>query len=352
MKVEPRIGSFLPYIDRFRGAAIIVVVLWHSYVETPRPGNDSLPGVAELVFANLLAGGTFYFVFIAGFLFHHVFMRKFEYGRFLAGKARNVLMPYLFMSVLPLIYSVALRPDLYERWGIDDPILAMGFFLVTGRHLLAYWFIPFILLMFLLSPVFIGFARLRHKLPLIVALFMLSALVQRPEHELNPLHSVIYYLPAYLLGMFVSIERDKVFAALRGKELPLLVLSLGLAFAQAAFTDVIGNFEKASILSWNGVDLSLATKIASCLFLLAALKRTEHAGPPVLEHFAKFSFGIFFLHPYLLSVFRRVVPAVHDGETVLIGFVLIALPVLVGSLLVARVVVDLRPGDSRRLIGC
>ncbi|MGS0727939.1 acyltransferase family protein, partial [Shewanella sp. 0m-11] len=61
--------AFLNSINHFRGIAIIFIVMAHCY----RPAGWQIETFADKAWFNLMMNGTVFFVFISGFLFHHVF---------------------------------------------------------------------------------------------------------------------------------------------------------------------------------------------------------------------------------------------------------------------------------------
>ena len=93
---------FLKSFEYFRGISILFIVAGHCF----QLGNWEINNVFEKFIANIIAGGSSLFVFISGFLFHYVFFKKYKYVRFIFKKIRNVLIPYLVLSVLPIVYFV------------------------------------------------------------------------------------------------------------------------------------------------------------------------------------------------------------------------------------------------------
>lgn len=92
---------YLNSFNYFRGIAILLIVAGHSYEIA---GIDILNlSFFEKLAVNLISGGTTLFVFISGFLFHHIFLTKFEYSKFIKSKFQNVFVPYFFLT-LPYIF--------------------------------------------------------------------------------------------------------------------------------------------------------------------------------------------------------------------------------------------------------
>lgn len=287
----------LSSISYFRAIAIILIVAGHCY-----PTVDlELVSWPTRYAANLLTGGTTFFVFISGYMFNHVFAPRFEYRQFMAAKCRNVLMPYLALAVPMSIYFVLRHPqDMAEVLGPADPALQTVKALATGYPLVGYWFIPFILVMFLASPLHMRFIALAPMvrvaivfLSLIVALF-----VQRPVENLNVFQSVLYFTPVYLIGILASIYREPVLAALRGREYLLFAMAFAIAAVQTSM-GLQGNGHKP-MFTFAGIDLMLLQKLFLTIAIYATLERCSVLHSQSLLLVSEASFAIFFLHPIVL----------------------------------------------------
>lgn len=296
----------LVYLDRFRALAILLIILGHCY------NNWRPEGALAGLLVNTVTGGTALFVFISGVFFHHVFAERFELSRFLARKARQVLLPYLAMSMLALLTLV-----LRDGWipfpldiGLGGPSLSLVnavLNLLTGQTMTAYWFVPFIFAIFVLSPVFLAFADLdlRRQLALLGAAVLLSMVAHRSTLNLNPASSVIYFAPFYLLGILYSQHRARAEEAL-AENLPLLVLTaVTLALLMVGFGQW-GNAHKATIWQWAGLDLMVLQKVAMIGAMIGLLLRWEEIDLPVLGFLAEISFALFFLHPWAIALWKEI----------------------------------------------
>jgi hypothetical protein len=198
---------------------------------------------------------------------------------------------------------------------------------VTGDFLIAYWYIPFIILMFTLSPLHVAFIRLgeRRQMAIIAMLFVLSLFIHRPAFNLNPLHSLLYFMPVYLLGIWCAAHRSAIYDALRGKEAFLLLAVILLALLQTLLGRT-GNYFK-DLLIYDGVDLMLIQKTIMSLFFMVWLHRFEHANHVVLSTLANTSFSIFFLHGYVIWLVERFsfVVAMPDLTYVLLSMLVVAI---------------------------
>lgn len=347
---------FLHSFNYFRGIAILFIVAGHCYWVSGWTSHS----FTEKVIANLIQGGTALFVFISGFLFHHIFYNRFEYRRFILKKAGNILVPYLFLATLGFLYfAVYLDRPPYPQYfysgeeGFWHEYLRPALlYLWTGRILPAYWYIPFIMITFLLSPLharIIGLP-LRVQSGILLVLLLVAVLLQRPVDNISVLQSVVYFTPVYILGMMCSIHRERILARLLGREWLLLLAVVSLAILQVLVYNKLGNFHKPP-LRYAGFDIMLLQKICLCLFFMVFLERFEHTRVPLIGELAGTSFAIYFLHPWMLYVsglVRAQVPFVMPAG---LTWALLTLLVTLASLLLARIIRGLAGTGSRRLIG-
>jgi fucose 4-O-acetylase-like acetyltransferase len=277
-----RLHSF----DYFRGIAIIIIVSLHSL----RPWT--IDTFTEDVLHQLLAAGSVLFVFISGFFFHHVFYKDFHYKTFLIKKSKYILIPYLFLSTLGIIYYT-ISSDSFpylQKFSLHDtsswdyyPRL-IAIYLLTGRITTAYWFIPYIYITFILSPVFIRYIKLTSKTRIIIflALLLVAIFIHRPAYNISPLHSILYFTPAYLLGINCSINRDQVLSYLQGKTIILGITVIALAIIQVSFNNFMDVSNKAEKFSYLNLDLIIIQKIFMCFFILSILHNYETRSIPVI----------------------------------------------------------------------
>ena len=348
---------FLNSINHFRAIAIVIIVAGHLYGVS----GIKFDSFSQNVIGNLITGGTINFVFISGFLFHSVFYNRFKYSKFLKSKMKRVLVPYFFLSVIPILFSLYTVPDYWNRIKSDDVIFGMYFisslkFLISGSHLIAYWYIPFIILVFLMSPLHIKFIQLKftNQILILILLGLVSLFIHRPFERIEvfqAIHSLVYFTPIYLFGIICSMHKDKIYKAAKNKELVLLLAAVLLAVIQA-YLGQNGNYMQPLSNISGIVDLVLIQKTIMCLFFMVWLNRFENITNPYVNTVAKFSFPIFFLHPYFLSFSFRVKSHFNINFDypwlMLIGFTLFF---GIGSILVAKLIGGILPKYSVMLIG-
>lgn len=340
-------------LSYFRAIAITIIVAGHFY---PVLGINH-ESFLNRALINLITGGTALFVFISGFLFHHVFIRTYKFDFFIIKKIKNIFIPYFILGIIPVFYLVWTGANYYGDYFLADGegILASFIFpaskyYLTGRFLTAYWYIPFIILVFLMSPAHVKYAKLNLSLQLviIVSLSVVSILIHRPIGNLLPFQNLIYFTPIYLIGITVSIHKDYVYKKLQDKEYYLLVITISLAVIQALL-GYTGNYHK-SILTYAGVDIMYFQKIVMCFFFLIWLKKYDNLEVRTLNLLASTSFAIFFIHPLIISIIYKFQVS-FLGYDSFIFLVLITLLVLFLCVIFSLTLKYLIPKHSRYIIG-
>ncbi len=301
----------------FRAIAILLIVTCHCYTLI----NMDMSAISfhEKILISLINGGTVLFVFISGFLFHHVFIPRYQFKKFITGKLKKLLIPYLILSI-PILFLFLKGVDWspYPAPTADTSWLAyMALilkYLISGKTVIGYWYIPFILVTFLMSPLHVAFARLVTctQLTVIAVFLALSLVLHRPLDSYYVFHSVIYFLPVYLIGIFCSVHREKVYQVLKGKEFYLLTMAILIAIYQA-WTGEVGNYRKEAF-AYNGIDIFILQKIMLSIFLLVFLHRFEATKVKTLEFIAAISFSIYFLHGYLLLILFKLIKYFSVGN--------------------------------------
>ncbi|MBM9532269.1 hypothetical protein JWG42_19115, partial [Desulfoprunum benzoelyticum] len=150
-------------------------------------------------------------------------------------------------------------PEFYFGPGDSfyDRILRPIFLYYWYGGVMVYWYIPFIMAMFIISPIFISFIKIstRYKIYILIALSLVSIFMHRPVNNWSIVQSVIYFSPVYMFGILCSMERDYIYEKFKGKDIYILACAIFLAVVQAVFFDACGNLQKDPF-EFNWIDLS------------------------------------------------------------------------------------------------
>lgn len=354
LKSKPTKRKFLNSINYFRGIAIILIVLGHCYDLSRWDISNNF----EKLFYTLSLNGSVYFVFISGFLYNHIFYPRFEYKKFMVKKIQNVLLPYLLCSIIPILLTIYLKDggEYLPKNLTNNPFLATIWYLVTGRIIFAYWYIPMVMILFAISPLINLIIKGRKTLLVISFLLPISLIVHRPIDNINPIHSLIYFLPIYLIGIWSSIHNEKIYAYLRDnkKKLAIFLLAIALGLIQVLIFQEPGNFHK-EFWSITIPDVNLIQKILFCFLFMSILDFYENVDIGIMKKTAETSFAIYFIHPFLINVVISVFTRLNIGYQNYQGnfFVLIfaTLIVVIVSMAIAYGIKTVFKKNSRYLIG-
>ncbi|MGN7763263.1 acyltransferase family protein [Paenibacillus sp. 22594] len=291
---------FLRYINNFRGIAIIMVLLIHTLI----PFTESMnPVMFDILFA-VFQDSTVLFVFISGFLFQHL-LKKYEFKKYIKSKASYVLSPYLLLSIPGVIWNA------YDSRDIHITLIIKG--LLTGAisgTMGTYWFIPMIIIFFIASPLLVMIdnrPKLYYGLPL---LFIVSTFITRDG---LPYQNFVHFLPIYLFGMFASHFKEQLF--------PIFNKYKGIiftAFLILLFLDIINvqTHYQYSPLGDNAF-LRMWSKVLLCCLVINFLKTKDHILENKFDIFARYSFGLYFIQGYVITVLNKTVLSYFASGTIL-----------------------------------
>ncbi|MEW9808129.1 acyltransferase family protein [Mesorhizobium sp. ZMM04-5] len=362
-----RTREHVAYIEYFRALAILLIVCGHTFALawTHFADEDPTTRIALInVIPSLINSGTAYFVFISGFLYRQVFHGRMAYGEFMRRKALYIGLPYLFMATPIALAEIAAGAFYVESFkdGVAYPhsgFVDLVVLMTTGRMVNAYWYIPFIFLVFLASPLFDRFIRMKPgpRLALVAVAFLVAMWVHRPLDNLNPFHSFLYFANIYMFGMVFWEYRERILAVVArpGTVALLAILMLATAVVQALVLNNTSNIERAAGDGWLPLafDMMLVQKyVGFFLFCGFFALWGRHAAKP-LSFIAKNSFGLYFVHAIVIAVLMRMpeVLSPHVGEPMadLALYFALVLAISFAAILTVKAITG---KYSRYIIGC
>lgn len=313
--MTPKSKPFQSHIHLFRALAIVLVVLQHVV-----PAFDwSEAKHLGLMIEGISDESSIIFVFIAGFLFQYL-SHSFDFKKYYWQKFKNVLLPYVICSIPALVvFTVFTQREGVWQWFYDlDVVSQVALFLVTGKHLAPYWFIPMIALYYVAAPV-LNYAD--KKVPgfywLIIPFTVLSFWVGR-DGVTGPLQKALYMVPVYLSGMWVSHMGDRFARFMRYAVWPFSAL---MALAYVAY-----------VMEWATPPYYIILlKLALSFLLVHLLSVWNFKVGPQTSYVATISFGIYFVHSYVITAIKLITAKVAGGAWSFSGFIPVdagVLPVL------------------------
>ena len=251
-----------------------------------------------------------------------------------------------------LIYVLGLKNE--HQWILTPDFIALPsyskvvLFYLTGAHLGPLWYIPMIVLFFLIAPLLLKVDKYPKLYWLLPFLIIVSFVVPKPENNASPLLAFVHYLSIYILGMFMSRYKDQLFKLLSNK----LVLA-----------GIFGAVLCLSYFIYFGFShLWFVQKILLSAFLMYLLYRFEHVKRKSLErtfssldYLGSISFGLFFLHGYILGAlkmgFSRLNWEFSGAYWSVLLLVVIAFTIFFSTLAIIAIQ-RVFGNKSRKLIGC
>lgn len=353
---------FLNSINYFRALSILFIVAGHCiYI-----ADFSFDTTFRKGLYSFVQGGTSFFVFISGFLFHHVFYPRFDFKKFYTKKLKNVLMPYFIMSLIPIFFFVIIQePEkkdslsyflphgqgLFQQYVI--PILK---YLATGSHIVSYWYIPFIMIVFLMAPLHTLFIKIHinKQLLIIFLFFIISVLIHRPITGSSAIfffQSVFYFMPVYLFGIICSQKKEFIYSKFTKYQFHILTIGVLVVISQTALGRYGNNYKHPFI--YEGIDLMVIQKMIFSVFLIVWLNNFEKKKNKLLELIASCSFGIYFIHGILIVAIGKVKEIFNfsfNNNSFMIYFLVVGV-IFSLSLLSTMAIKKIFPRYSRYLIG-
>ncbi len=281
---------YLGYIHCFRAIAIAFIVsghtidmfLWLEKIETVR------------ILRILISNGSVLFVFIAGYLFQHLLV-KYDTKKYYLSKIKNVIIPYIIISIPAIVIFVFIlnRESVWQNFYDNPKWIQILLFYLTGYHLAPLWFIPMIFLFYVIAPL-LRIADNGNSIYYFLPLFIvLSCLIGRGS---LPPENFVHFFSVYLLGMFCSKYKNTINPLIQKT---YFLVSSGIATLMFALAEFYFMTDTMSYLNY-------LQKLFMSIFLLGIFIRNSKLHSNYINTVADVSFGIFFIHSYVISSFKLI----------------------------------------------
>lgn len=337
--------------------SIILVVFTHCYefsICTFRQNDE----IYARIIRSSISGASAFFVFISGFLFLKLYKTNSNYSNFIFSKVKKLYFPFLFFSSLDIIYLL-LKFFSYKFTGNQlaniyyNSIVSFDYLstYVYGKSFImlgVLWYIPFIMNVYLLSPLFLLFAKTKFKFQMMLLSFSifigLFLFRNNVPGGLALIQNVIYFSPYYLLGIILSQKEELLVNSITTfKKFILSLLIFLCVFCK--------NYLPINIVSI--IDFIFLQKLLICiLFLSLSVKNTFRNGS-ILDKLALNSYGIFFIHALIILLFSKLTNffQISIRSNSILVFLLVAIIALFISLFFVLLVKKILGHKSRYLIG-
>ena len=307
---EVKKTKILNYINVFRGLAILLIVAGHTMQ------FGEINSLTQRISVEVFAGGTALFIFISGFLFQHL-SGKYEFKNYISKKWTNVILPYLWTAIPGIIFCF-MFPTRYGN-ALDglNPMLQIPMMLSVGRiHNTPTWFIPMIILFFLLSWCLLKLEKKGWLYKIMPLMFLVTILYPRNDVDYNSVINLsysakyfaylkyvfagfIHFFSMYIFGMFCSKNKEIIDKFWNWRWICIMLMIL----------TALANIYSSLNFGWANGTIS---KIFLTIVVLAYLKHydewilSREKLNKILDIIAKYSFGIFFIHWYVFFIYNLI----------------------------------------------
>lgn len=329
-------------LENFRGVAIVFVMLSHimSIQNMGKVGN---------IFYYFVGDATAWFVFISGYLFYYLEAAKFDYPNYLWKKAKFVVLPYVILSVPAIFFWMynsqyvlyGLTPSSFFVWSIVAGGIAVG----------PMWFIPMIMIFFILTPIFNFISRKKFIYLFLILSMSFSVFSSRSIYNANPLLSFFHFLGFYVFGIVVAKNAGMIERFSNHTKSLLIIFGLLVFLIFGLMFPGIDDMPPSFFSGLGALNYILVGKLGLLISIFVLFERFFEKKNVVLGYFAKISFGLFFIHGFIGAIFQRFSRKINfpDAMTHLLCEVLV---IVFGSVLIVFLLKKIMGKWSRYVIGC
>lgn len=354
--------TYLKSLNWFRGLAIIFVFLTHA------PYGGLSPEVSNFL-GSFFGNGTFFFVFVSGYLFWHL-KDKFEYISYMENKFKNVILPYLFV-LAPVLILVSFANDYANLpWvvSLSNPFARDGIIwniLVGGMSINPpLWFIPMIIIFFITSPIIYSLANSKYFKHILFLSLSFSILSFRPDSLQYPLYSYIHFFGVYMFGVFCKQNEDFIFnnsKYIASISFLTYILFVFIDYNFSSFGPERPYFYPmfSNEVSGTYINVNQLQKLFGTIFFLSLFFYMENKYKsielPFFDTCAKYSFGVFFIHYYWIFVLNRIYNEVFIASPVNFKYVFISVAGFSASLVsvyLFKLLLTRLNLNSKLFVGC
>lgn len=345
---------FRKNIHSFRGISIIFVVFSHCYYAGICVFGHNENFYAQIM-RNMISGASAFFVFISGFLLLEIYHTNKDYKKMIVKKFKYIYLPFLIFTSVDLVYLIfrVISDLILNNW---DLIFYLGRIkkidfvstFVVGKSLYTFgvlWYIPFIMLIYMLSPIFLYYRNSKYQIGILFLSLLTSFVIFRnsTSNFISLIHNLIYFLPFYFLGIIFHEHEEKISSKISSFHLFTMFL---MSCAIGLINQLLPSFVVKKF------DVMMVQKILFCFIFFLLFKRIK-SELLVLNTLAKYSFGIYFIHPlFILFLFKIVslLKITYQTESFL-AYLITASFVLFSSLGLAIIVKNILGPKSKYFIG-
>ena len=277
---------FLLFIHYFRAFAIINVVACHLFHSPFQNNTIIINQTISITREVLFHDSTIYFIFVSGFLFEYL-SDNFQTLKYYQKKISFVIIPYILISTLIIFEDYLRHPTNTKFFTILPKTLMLG----TAN--IQFWYIPFISLVFLASPLFLKIPYKMLKL-LIYPLSIIPILGMRNGVDAFSVGQYIYFIPIYLIGLICASNIPHFIAFIKRTA---LLFSISAIISTLILIDTF--LTDFSTITSPPEGLFYIQKISIQFVALNIFVNIQDRNISLLNLIANYSFPLYFYHVFI-----------------------------------------------------
>lgn len=344
-------------IHILRACTILFIIYRHALWAFD--GDQIESGIYFFSVVDLLSFNfTVFFVLISGFLFQHL-AYKYHVKKYYLAKIKNVLLPYLVVSlVCVLLYYRTELADLpFFSFHMENQIITVFLMFCNGTQLLPLWFIPMMMIIFIISPLL--FTLSKQNLIVISIVLMFWVMIYPKPDFTQPFFNIMHYLPVYIIGMMIRQNYALIMSVCQKHRLSLMLfvlLCLMIPFVHRHF--------EVEIYTSNAFLDTIQKIVLFILVLYFLTPANQHKwtgrGYQFIAYLANVSFSLFFIHQIVIIEVEKFIRATgwgahmmetKDGYLLVLYSLLFTVVIVLLCLLIIFIIKKLTRRYSKFLIG-
>jgi len=348
-------GTFIPAVHAFRAFAILNVVFVHCFGFMLYYAEHEAPKIDVTIIKNLTQvlfhDSTIYFALISGILFSLILAPR-GYLAFFKAKLFNVVSPYIFMTCLFAYFFWGKGGEFIVFDGsISAFFKAVLIHLTRGSASFTLWYIPVLLVLYLVTPLLAKLIALPNFKYLLFIIMLLPLIISRNWPEVV-WENYVYFIGAYTVGLWVGTNYQKVvqFVELRMNWVALIALVTTL---------VLYGFYEWEVKTWRFISLRESVfyiqKLSLAALALVLFQKVPKKLPVWVDILARYAFPIYFMHGFLLDALYTALQAlglsIPNTAVAMLVSVLVTGVILLVCVVVTYVLQRVLARRSRHFIG-
>lgn len=286
---------FLKHIHHFRAFAIMNIVCSHTWhIPSRYKGfHGATITLVDTLKEVLFHDSTIYFIYISGFLFYYL-SPKFELTKYYKSKLFNVISPYIFMTLLILILKYV-ESILFQEttfYSMKEIIWT----LIHGTAQIQYWYIPFVALIFFVSPLLLKIPIIRSK-KIFILVSILPLFGTRTGTDIS-VWQYVYFFPIYLQGIHIAMNYSNFISTIKKWKIVIILVII--------ISSILLMYLHINPYRYKMINISESLyyiqKLSIGLFVLLLLQKSEDKDCGLLNKLATYSFAIYFTHTLIANL--------------------------------------------------